>query len=72
MEDETKPVAKKWEEAARKTQENWGKEPGQKRHSPENSGDATMERTKEGYGSSKEDTDPAADKHGRTSSRPSD
>lgn len=70
MNDDIKPAPGGWDEAARKSEQSWDKEPAKARNAPEQSIEEAMERTEEGYGSGKEGANPGADDDGTTPARP--
>lgn len=70
MNDKTNPAAKDWDEAARKSEQSWDKQPDKVRDAPEQSIEDAMERTEEGYGSGKDGADPGSDHDGTTPSKP--
>lgn len=67
---DNKSLAGDWNDAARKSEQTWDKEPGKAKNAPEQSTDESMERTEEGYGAGKEGADPGKDDDGRTSANP--
>lgn len=70
MADNTKQATNAWNEAGRKSEESWDKEPGKDKQAPEQSIEESMERTEEGYGSGKEGADPRTDDDGKTAANP--
>ncbi|MFC0386031.1 hypothetical protein [Muricoccus vinaceus] len=70
MDDNVKLANSGWNEAARKSEQSWDKEPGKDKNAPEQSIEESMERTEEGYGSGKEGADPATDDDGQTAANP--
>lgn len=70
MNDKTKPLAGDWNEAARRSEQSWDKQPEKARDAPEQSLDESMERTEEGYGLGKDGADPGTDHDGTTPARP--
>ncbi|WP_043839287.1 hypothetical protein [Muricoccus aerilatus] len=67
---DNKSLTGDWNDAARKSEQTWDKEPGKDKNAPTQSIEESMERTEEGYGSGKEGADPKKDDDGTTSANP--